>query len=82
MSDEILGTLSDEEKGEFAILRKQKEALLLRIGSLEVEATKLKSQVITIDMRGQSMANSITARLGLPEGSAWSADEDGNIKSA
>ena len=84
MSDEaqgeVIGQLTETESQEFAALRAQSDAVLRRIGSLEVEKVRLAGQVSAFENRAQQMAASITDRLGLEKGQGWAADNDGTIR--
>jgi hypothetical protein len=77
---EVIGQLSETESQEFSALRAQSDAVLRRIGSLEVEKIRLAGQVGALENRAQQMAASITERLGLEKGQGWAADNDGNIR--
>lgn len=59
-------------------LRDRSDQLLCEIGRIEVKKISLISEIKELNDRASSLLKQEGKRLGVPSGTTWSIDQDGN----
>ena len=79
MTQVEIGTLTEEELSAFNGTRSTANNLLHQLGMLEVQKTRLISQVESNEAQAQSILNGARERLGIEDNTPWRVQSDGKV---
>lgn len=79
MTQVEIGTLTEEELSAFNSTRSTANNLLHQLGMLEVQKTRLISQVEANEAQAQSILNGARERLGIDDSTPWRVQSDGKV---
>jgi len=75
----VLGELTPEEMQRLTGLKQQSEQAVHRVGLATVNMLRNYKNVEALEQQAQSVLNMAGARLGIPQGTAWSVTGDGKV---
>jgi hypothetical protein len=76
----LLGRLTPEEAQSLMSIRQESQQLLQKVGEHEVLKARVMLRIDALDAKGQEIINSISQRVGVPDGQQWVALQDGTIR--
>lgn len=75
-----VGDLTLAEMRRLDDLRARTDAAHRRLGELEVERHRLVLAAMNLEAESAAALTAVAARLGIPDGVAWSVDRDGTVR--
>jgi hypothetical protein len=75
----ILGELTPEEMQRLQGLKQQSEQAVHRVGLATINMLRNYQNVEALEKQAQGVLNMAGARLGIPQGTAWSVHGDGKV---
>ena len=75
----FVGRMTPEEMERLAMIRQTAQPLMMKIGELEVQKTRILEQILILDGQGQVALDSISDRLGIDKSIKWFAVADGSV---
>lgn len=76
---DVAQKLTADESTALQSMHKQAQEIVHNIGLAEVRKAKMLGQLAEIDEHAQGVMNSVAARLGIPQGTAWQVTPDGSV---
>ena len=79
-ADGVVGSLTEQEQAELALLRQKCAGLISDIGQGELHKARLLGQIGQLESKAEQIMRGAAERLGIPAGTTWQLLPNGTIR--